>query len=271
MITTLYYIIAYLIGLACIGSYAAAFTVRWPIKCHYIWQNEAHNWLNNPFKQAPQAFSPTYRSHCVHCNRSLRWKDLIPIASFILLRRRCRYCNEVISFRYPAIESLHVFLCLPLLWFSSDLLTLGLYSLIMSALIIAAIIDIEHQLIPDECSIMVLSCGLLLGIINSSLLGSVLGMLIGFYLIMVLRWCYAMLKKQEGIGLGDAKLIAALGAWLGASALPSLLLCASIGGILYTVVSKRTGSEPMAFGPSLILSAILVFYLSLWKNTQLLS
>ncbi|MBR7888598.1 prepilin peptidase [Marinomonas sp. A79] len=270
MLPLLVYFVTYCLCLASIGSYAAAFTVRWPVKCHHNWQKEAHQLLNIPFKKTSERPKLGHRSCCPHCGQTLKWKDLIPIISFIRLKGHCRHCNQAISLRYPVIESLHIVSCLPLLWLSNDWLTLALYTCIMSSLITSAFIDIEHHLIPDQCITVLVSCGLLLGIISNTLLSSVVGMIVGFYLIIVVRWCYTVVRKQEGIGLGDAKLIAALGAWLGVSALPSLLLCASVGGILYTVVFRRTGSDLIAFGPLLIISAILVFYSSLWKNTLLL-
>jgi leader peptidase (prepilin peptidase)/N-methyltransferase len=118
-----------------------------------------------------------------------------------------------------------------------------------------------HKLIPDECSTIILVCGLLLHLLSNTLENSVLGMLIGYNLIFTLRWLYLTFRKQEGIGLGDVKLIAALGAWLGFSSLAPLLLCASLAGILYTLLFNKDGSKHVAFGPFLILSGMLMFYL----------
>ncbi|WP_421852187.1 prepilin peptidase [Marinomonas sp.] len=244
-----------------IGSYAAAFTARWPIKNIYLWEKEAHLLLSLPFSKSPPDKIGKKRSHCFQCNHPLAWQDLIPLLSYLMLKGSCRYCKTAISYRYPAIELLHLACCLPLLWiFSGDIYQLTLHTLLVSALITAAAIDLEHQLIPDECSTIALACALLINLPTNMLETSVLGMTIGYGLIYILRWIYLTFRGQEGIGLGDAKVIAAIGAWLGLSGLTPLLLCASLSGILYTVLMNRNGSKYMAFGPFLIFSAMLVFY-----------
>lgn len=246
-----------------IGSYVAAFTARWPIKNNYLWKREAHSLLSLPFNTRPPKQISTIRSHCFQCHHSLTWTDIIPLLSYLMLRGKCRYCQTKISSRYPMIELLHLICCLPLFWVFHDTYQLALHTLLISTLITAAAIDIEHQLIPDECSTIALACALLINLPSKMLQSSVLGMIIGYGLVYALRWFYLTFRGQEGIGLGDAKIIAALGTWLGLSGLAPLLLCASLSGILYTVLISRNRSNHMAFGPFLILSAMLVFYFSL--------
>lgn len=246
-----------------IGSYAAAFTARWPIKNFYLWEKEAYLLLSLPFCKSPPDKIDKKRSHCFQCHNPLTWKDIIPLLSYLILRGKCRYCHTKISSRYPVIELLHLICCLPLFWVFHDTYQLALHTLLICTLITAAAIDLEHQLIPDECSTIALACALLINLPSKMLESSVLGMIIGYGLVYVLRWFYLTFRGQEGIGLGDAKIIAALGAWLGLSALTPLLLCASLSGILYTVLIKRNRSKYMAFGPFLILSAMLVFYFNL--------
>lgn len=250
----------YIIFTLSLGSYSAAFSVRWPTRCFYLWRKEAHDLLSIPFIDSNKDSIKT-RSRCNHCSHLLASRDLIPVLSFLLLKGKCRHCKRPISYRYPAIELLHLLLCLPLIWFSLDMYSLILQTILISALITAAVIDLEHQLIPDECCFVTLICALLVHLMNETLENSVLGMLIGFSFIYILHQGYMMFRRQEGIGLGDTKLIAALGAWLGISNLASLLLCASLTGILYTVVFNKNVSEQMAFGPFLIFSGIIVFYL----------
>lgn len=255
--------ILYSLAILSIGSYAAAFTTRWPVKNIYLWEKEAHNFLSLPFNKIPPDNIRKNRSHCFQCHHLLTWQDLIPLISYLALKGRCRYCHMGISCRYPAIESLHLICCLPLFWVFTDTYQLTLHTLLFSALITAATIDLEHQLIPDECSTITLTCALLLNLSTNTLESSVLGMIIGYGFVYTLRWFYLTFRGQEGIGLGDAKIIAALGAWLGLSNLAPLLLCASLSGILYTVIVNRNESKYMAFGPFLIFSAMLVFYFSL--------
>ncbi|WP_417560861.1 prepilin peptidase [Marinomonas sp.] len=252
--------VLYLSVVLSMGSYAAAFTARWPIKNIYLWEKEAHALLLLPFNKQPPNKISVKRSHCFQCHHPLTWQDLIPLLSYLLLKGKCRYCKAAISYRYPSIEFLHLAFCLPLPWIFSDIYQLALHTLLISALLTATVIDLEYQLIPDECSIIALACALLINLSNNTLETSVLGMIVGYGLIYTLRWFYLTFKGQEGIGLGDAKIIAVLGAWLGLLGLPPLLLCASLSGILYTVLTNRSGAKYMAFGPFLIFSAMLVFY-----------
>ncbi|RNF51147.1 prepilin peptidase [Marinomonas hwangdonensis] len=261
MLTDFFDYLVYCSIVLCVGSFAAAYTVRWPIKSRYLWEKEAHHILSLPFKQAAPTLITAKRSHCVHCHHPLPWYDLIPIVSFVWLKGKCRSCQHPLSLRYPIIESLHVIFCLPLPWLTDSLYELLLHSCIISALIVAATIDLEHKLIPDECNGLILFASLLLNLSSDHLESSVMGLLIGFSLIYFLRKGYLIVRQSEGIGLGDAKLLAALGAWLGAAHLPLLLLGASVSGILYTVLSNKNRQDYMAFGPFLIFSAMCVFYL----------
>lgn len=251
----------YIIFILSLGSYSAAFSVRWPAKCFYLWRKEAHNLLSIPFIDSSKNTIKAKRSHCNQCSHLLTWRDLIPLLSYLLLRGKCRYCKHPISYRYPIIEFLHLVLCLPLICLPLGTYSLILQTILISTLITAATIDLEYQLIPDECCVVILICALSIHLINKTLENSVIGMLIGYSFIYILHQGYVILKKQEGIGLGDVKLIAALGAWLTISNLATLLLYASLIGILYTVTLNRSGSETIAFGPFLIFSGIVVFYL----------
>ncbi|QUX91932.1 prepilin peptidase [Marinomonas sp. A3A] len=255
--------ILYALAVLSVGSYAAAFTARWPIKNIYLWNKEAHDFLSLPFDKRPPDNIRKNRSHCFQCNHPLTWQDLIPLVSYLVLKGKCRYCQAKISYRYPAIELLHIVCCLPLFWMFTDIYQLVLHTLLVSTLITAAAIDFEHQLIPDECSTIALACALLLNLSTNTLESSVLGMIIGYGFVYTLRWFYLRFRGQEGIGMGDAKIIAALGAWLGLSNLAPLLLCASLSGILYTVIVNGNESKYMAFGPFLIFSAMLVFIFNL--------
>ncbi|ETX11671.1 hypothetical protein MUS1_10250 [Marinomonas ushuaiensis DSM 15871] len=260
MSTTNIELFFYVIFALSLGSYSAAFSVRWPTKCFYLWRKEAHHLLSIPFIDSKDSIKAK-RSHCSHCSHLLAWFDLLPIVSFLLLKGKCRYCKHSISYRYPIIEALHLILCLPLLWLPLDTYSLILHTTLISALITTTVIDLEHKLIPDECCVIILICALSIHLLNMTLETSVLGILIGYCFAYSLRLFYSTIRKQEGIGLGDVKLISALSAWLGISNLSALLLCASLVGILYTITFNKGGSEQIPFGPFLIFSGIIVFYL----------
>ncbi|MBJ7538126.1 prepilin peptidase [Marinomonas transparens] len=262
MSVTLVECFLYALVILSLGSYSAAFSIRWPIKQRHEWNKEAHQLLEQTFTAPFPNEAASKRSHCPHCQHTLNWKDLFPLLSFLLLKGKCRYCKKMISYRYPIIESLHFICCLPLLFFYQDVYQLALMTILISALITSASIDFEHRLIPDECNVIALGCALLSHLQSNTLNNSVLAMLVGYSSLYLLRWAYLTLRHKEGLGLGDVKLVAALGAWLGIMNLAPLLLCASLGGILYTVVITRKAPTQLAFGPFLIFSAIILFYYS---------
>lgn len=248
----------------CFGSFSALFTVRWPRLTLYLWQKEAHDILEIPLNNPEPKDIASGRSHCESCQHVLRWVDLIPILSYLMLRGRCRYCNETISSRYALIEGAFLLTCAPLLLTCHSLSELIFNSIIICSLLTAAIIDFEHNLIPDECCAIAIACAFLLQIHSINLPNAVLGMLVGYGFIYGLRWIYLKIRQIEGIGLGDAKLFATLGAWLGAFNLATLLLYASVIGIMYFLLFKRRYNHPIPFGPFLVLSGVLhYFYLSL--------
>ncbi len=250
---------SYVLIVLSLGSYSAAFTVRWPIKNLYLWQKEAHQLLSLPFTEKENFLNKT-RSHCLSCHHPLIWRDLIPLVSYLFLLGKCHYCKQPISYRYPAIELLHLILCLPLMWLFQDPYQLLLHTLLVSSLITAAAIDAEYKLIPDECTVVIFACALLIHIDKQTLESSILGLLIGYGFLYLLHWFYLNIRKQEGMGLGDVKLVGALGSWLGLTGLAPLLLYASLIGILYTAALNKNKMEQIAFGPFLILSSVLVFY-----------
>ncbi|WP_455812573.1 prepilin peptidase [Pseudomonas graminis] len=212
------------------------------------------------------------RSYCPHCQMSLTVRDNIPLFSWLWLRGRCRGCREAISWRYPAIESLSLLIAL-LLASQLPAGALLLAALLLSWLLLAlAIIDSMHFLLPDSLTLSLLWAGLLChlaGVLPSaSLEQGITGAASGYGLFWLLAWCYQIVRGEEGLGRGDAKLLAAGGAWLGWQALPSLLLLASSLGIavfmLARLLVKRPLSARLPFGPAL---AVAIWIIFLWQNT----
>lgn len=212
------------------------------------------------------------RSYCPHCQLALTPGDNIPLLSWLWLRGRCRECRETISWRYPAIESLSLLITLLV----ASLLPAGpllLATLLLSWLLLAlAIIDSMHFLLPDSLTLSLLWAGLLCqlaGVLPSvSLEQGIAGAALGYGVFWLLAWGYQIVRGEEGLGRGDAKLLAAGGAWLGWQTLPPLLLLASSLGItvfmLARLVVKRSLSARLPFGPAL---ATAIWLLFLWQNT----
>jgi leader peptidase (prepilin peptidase) / N-methyltransferase len=210
-------------------------------------------------------------SHCPQCRHPIRWRDNLPLLSFGALRGRCRHCDHAISWRYPLVEALTGawFACAALVWGGN--ITAFCWALWGAALIALAFIDAEHQLLPDNLTLPLCWLGLLastLGWIAVDPVSAVWGAAVGYLLLWGVAQAYERLRGQVGMGQGDFKLLAALGAWLGWQNLSLLLLLACALGIAHGLLrprEQRQASAHFAFGPSLCLAALVVV---LWGRGQ---
>ncbi len=201
-------------------------------------------------------------SHCPHCHTPIAMRYNIPLLGFIWLRGRCARCAAPISWQYPAVESWTAlsFASLSLIWGAQA--PLGWWCIFMAFLIPLAAIDWRTFYLPDILTLLLLALGLLgsaWGDLQAfpQALG---GALLGFAVLWLLRQLFSLLLQQEAMGLGDLKLVAALGAWLGMQALPSLLLMASILGLTLGWGLQRWQTRgpvrQIPFGPFLALAAL---------------
>jgi len=247
----------------CLGSAMTAYVARTPKYEEYIWRKEAHQFLDIPFDESPPQAFHIGRSHCPKCQETLQFYDLIPILSFILSRGKCRYCKHKIALKYPLIELGSLVLCLPLLLISLPLPSLLLMTGIFCLLISISLIDWQHQWIPDQLNLALLGLSLGINLLESetALYQAVLGMMLGYLLIVSIRQIYLTLRGIEAIGLGDAKLLAALGAWQGMESLFYIVFYASLLGVIYALISKKGRYQSLAFGPFLCLAALLNFFI----------
>jgi len=212
-------------------------------------------------------------SHCPNCNHELKWYDNIPLFSYLILKGKCRYCAEKISFRYPLVEFINGIIYV-LLFITYGLSLHFIYlSLLTSVLLSIAIIDIKHQIIPDSLVISVFVMSILFKAINffiydvpfeflDSLFGTIVG--VGFFLIL-------LLVSHGGMGGGDITLIGALGFILGLkNTILTILLSFIIGAIISLILlifKFKTMKDPIPFGPFIILA----FYLSYFFSDRIIS
>lgn len=211
------------------------------------------------------------RSYCPHCNRSLTLGENIPLVSWLWLGGRCYGCQSAIAWRYPAIETLTLLAMIQAAYLFPCGLLLLVACLLCWMLLALALIDSRHFLLPDCLTLSLLWSGLLCHLTDVlpsvSLAQGVAGAALGYLLFWLLAWSYQLLRGREGLGRGDAKLLAAGGAWLGWQALPLLLLLASslsiMAFMLARLLLKRSLSEKLPFGPALTVAIWLVF---LWQN-----
>ncbi|MCD6526841.1 MAG: prepilin peptidase [Desulfuromonas sp.] len=202
-------------------------------------------------------------SHCPVCSAPLRWYHNVPVISFLLLRGKCAFCNAKISWRYPAVELLNAGLYVLAFWyFGFSPITLVLF-LFLSALVVITFIDLDHQIIPDVISLP----GIVVGFACSfalpwlTWLDSIYGILLGGGSLLVVAGVYEFLTKKEGMGGGDIKLLAMIGAFLGWKViLPVIFLSSLIGslvGVPLMLLQKSDGQLAIPFGPFLATATIV--------------
>lgn len=207
----------------------------------------------------PLSFCPT----CLHPIRP--WHN-IPILSYCLLLGRCAYCRKSISWRYPLVECMTFILSLCALFIFS-MSAAFVFSLIFIGLLIClCFIDLEHGLLPDPLNYSLLWVGLMANTMGlfSPMSDAVFGAVIAYLSLWSLTTLYYLMTRKVGMGHGDFKLFAALGAWFGWEALPNILLIASIVGtvlgFVYLKMTKKSKETPLPFGPLLCLAGVIQLF-----------
>jgi leader peptidase (prepilin peptidase)/N-methyltransferase len=227
---------------------------------------QAHE-LPNPIAQAPRFDLSHPRSHCPQCQTRLRWRDLWPVFSWLLLKGRCHHCQARIGLRYPLVElavAAIALACVLSLGWQLSAVAAAVFSIV---LLVAALIDFDSQWLPDRLTLLLLWLGLLataLGInpMAISLHEAVTASALSYAVFWGLAAGFKVFTGRDGLGGGDTKLLAALGAWLGPWVLPNLLLMASLIGLVFALWWRwRKGQQgAFAFGPALAISAALLFW-----------
>lgn len=206
------------------------------------------------------------RSHCDHCGRTLGALDLIPIFGWFLTRGRCRSCGGAIPPLYPAIEVAALLVAIWSLLVLPDWLAWA--SCILGwSLIVLAVIDWRHLILPDELTLPLIPAGLAVAwaVGPERLWDHVIGVLLGGGFVVAVALLYRWLRGREGMGLGDAKLMAAAGAWVSWTGLPSVLLISAAAGLCGGLLRRRLVpgtrlNDPLAFG-SFIAAALWFVWL----------
>ncbi len=263
------------IGL-CVGSFLNVVIYRIPLIMESEWRNDCAVLFNEQLKdQLVVADTPTYApmtlsqpaSRCPSCGHKIRWCENIPLVSWLALRGRCSACGTPIGVRYPMVELLTMIASLAVLSVFGPTLQMVSALGLTWALIALAGIDFDTQLLPDRITLPLAGAGLL---VNSQSIfvspaHAILGYVIGFMILWVVYYLFRILTGKEGMGYGDFKLLAALGAWLGPMQLPLIILLSSfVGAIIGLVLLKvRKESQPFAFGPFI---AIAGWISLMWGN-----
>lgn len=265
-------VVCSLLGLI-IGSFLNVIIYRVPIMLEKSWQQECQTYLNPSQPQQPPAntfnlFSP--RSHCPSCQTPIRAWHNIPVLSYLLLGGKCSHCQHIIPIRYPAVELLTAALSAYIAWqfgFSWEMLA----SLIFAwGLISLTVIDVDHQLLPDQLTYTLLWLGLLVNLFQlfCTPQAAILGATLGYSGLWFFAHAFKWITGKEGMGHGDFKLLAALGAWLGYQSLPLIIIMASVIGSLVGIglilYKKHSRDTAIPFGPYLAMAGLATL---LWGDT----
>lgn len=263
----LYWLFSVLVLGLVTGSFLNVVIYRLPIMLERSWKKEAHEILGLKRSEKEVRFNLAYpASHCPVCGRKIAFYQNIPLVSYLVQQGRCYDCGTKISLYYPLVELITGLL------FAYAALILGLnWAFIAAAVFIVLllcllVIDLKTSLLPDVLTYPLLWSGLLAnleGLYKVSLSSAVLGAFVGYILLWLVFQVFRLLTGKEGMGYGDFKLMAALGAWLGIEYLPLLILFSAFLGLFFALFTGVKRGEAFPFGPAIALSGLILFFLTL--------
>lgn len=255
-------IFAILLGLI-VGSFLNVLVYRLPIMMHNAWQDQADATLGHLPRQRDRFDLVHPPSHCRHCGHRIRYWENVPLFSYLFLQGHCASCGQPIGIRYPLVELGCGLLSGYVAWHFGFGWQAAVFLLLAWGLLSVSLIDLDHQLLPDVLVLPLLWLGL---IINSfegftTLHDALWGAVAGYLVLWSVYWVFKLITGKEGMGHGDFKLLALLGAWGGWQILPLVILLSSILGTIYGVASMHrrnaSGVTTLPFGPFLAAAGLI--------------
>lgn len=262
---TLFITVSVLLGLM-VGSFLNVVIYRLPKMMEQDWHIQCLSLQGKEAEPQPKFNLATPGSSCPSCGHQIKFYENIPVLSWLLLKGRCSSCGTSISARYPLIELLTAVLTGLVSWqfaYSSATLFIWLFTFSLIAL---TFIDFDTQLLPDDITLPLLWLGLLFNLDHgfTDLSDAVIGAVIGYLSLWSIYWAFKLATGKEGMGYGDFKLLAALGAWFGWQLLPAIILLSSISGAIIGIglilFAKHGRETPMPFGPFLAIAGIAALF-----------
>lgn len=250
-----------------VGSFLNVVILRLPKRLEWQWNRDAREILELPeLYDPPPPGIVVERSHCPHCKHQLSWYENIPVFSYLFLRGRCRSCKTPISPQYPLVELVTMLAVLACVWrfgFGWQ----GFGAIVFSTFLIALSgIDFRTKLLPDQLTLPLMWLGLIASSDNLyfTTKPALLGAIAGYLSLWSVWWVFKQLTGKEGMGHGDFKLLAAIGAWVGLKGiLPTILLSSLVGAIIGSIWLTARGRDkatPIPFGPYLAIAGWIVFF-----------
>lgn len=250
-----------------LGSFLNVVILRLPKRMEWEWKRDAREILEEPeIYDPPPPGIVVEPSHCPHCKHRLSWYENIPLFSWLALRGKCRHCHAPISVQYPLVELITGLLVLASVWrfgFGWQ----GFGAIVLSCFLVALSgIDLRTRLLPDQLTLPLMWLGLIASLENLYIVpkSALLGAIAGYVSLWLVWWVFKQLTGKEGMGHGDFKLLAALGAWCGLKGiLPIILLSSVVGavvGSIWLVAKGRDKATPIPFGPYLAIAGWITFF-----------
>jgi leader peptidase (prepilin peptidase)/N-methyltransferase len=264
--------IAGVFGLA-IGSFLNVVIHRLPVMLERNWRRQCQEILHpgrKPAKDAKRFDLASPGSRCPHCGHAITALENIPVLSFLWLRGKCSACGKVISWRYPLVELLTGGLTAMVAWYFGFGIAALAAMVLTWSLITLSFIDFDRQLLPDDITLPLLWAGLVLNVFGvfTPLSSAVIGAVCGYVSLWLVYQIFKLVTGKEGMGYGDFKLFAVLGAWLGWQSLPLIILLSSlvgaVAGIAFILFFGRDRHLPIPFGPFLCVAGWVAL---LWGDT----
>ncbi|MCH7743459.1 MAG: prepilin peptidase [Proteobacteria bacterium] len=243
-----------------IGSFLNVVVFRLPVMLEQDWKQQANEILGNKVEPDEGTFNLVFpNSHCPSCNHGIRPRENIPLLSFIFLRGKCAHCGVSIPARYPAVELLAGMMTVVIIMFFGAT-PLGLSACVLTwALIALSLIDYDTQLLPDNITLPLLWLGLVVNYygVVTNLQDAFIGACLGYLSLWSVFHLFKLVTGKDGMGYGDFKLLAMLGAWMGWQSLPLIIILSSLAGALLggsLILLGRDKAKPIPFGPYLAIA-----------------
>ena len=241
---------------------------EWRMQCAEL-NNQGENTVAQVSDKAAKA--PVYnlhtpRSACPHCGHQISALENIPLFSYLALRGKCRKCGSAISMRYPIVEATSGILCAFAAWHFGFGLPAVAAIIFIWALIALTFIDFDTQLLPDDITLPLLWLGIVFNLYGTftNLHNAVIGAIAGYLVLWSVYWMFKLVTGKEGMGYGDFKLLAAIGAWLGWTFLPLVIMLSSVVGAVVgitLIIATRHGRNiPIPFGPYLAGGGLIALF-----------
>jgi leader peptidase (prepilin peptidase)/N-methyltransferase len=253
-----------------IGSFLNVVIYRLPRMMELGWSEECRIYLGlKPHTEVEKLNLCLPFSHCPRCKKSIRPWHNIPLFSYLWLHGRCAYCKAHISIRYPLVEALTCIVSVYVAWKFGVTWQMGAALLFTWICICLIFIDLDYHLLPDQLTLLLLWLGAFFSIFNlfCNSHDAIIGAIIGYLIFASIQFTFKLATGKTGMGQGDFKFLAALGAFLGWQLLPLIILLASISGIIFAlthmVIKRHFKSVPLPFGPYLAVAGWIAL---LWGN-----